>query len=166
MGRALKGLPLTALASGILAPMRTTALPVLLAVLTACPPPPLDSGTPAGPSGEIALLFPETNPDISYCPELTAYVAVSDFTLSPDIGGAAVDGEGHWHLLREVQGCQQAVIAESSASFVELVDGAALPTGNHSLTVELVDNQHQPLVPAVRFEANIRVDDSADCVGG
>lgn len=146
--------------------MRTRALPLLLAVLTACPPPPLDTGEAPADPGEIRLLFPETNPDLTYCPDLTAYVSVEDFELSDDIGGAQVEGQGHWHLLREVQGCQEAVIAESSSSFVELVGAKQLPEGSQRLVVELVDNQHQPLDPPVRYEATIAVAASADCVGG
>lgn len=145
--------------------MRPTALPLVLAVLTACPPPPLDSGAGHGPTGEIRLLFPETDPEVTYCPDLTAYVSVTDFELSPDIGGDLVAGEGHWHLLREVQGCQEAVIAESADHYAELPLGA-LPEGNHRVVVELVDNLHQPLSPPARFEANIRVEATEDCVGG
>lgn len=111
------------------------------------------------------MLFPETNPDVAYCPELTAYVAVDSLELSESIGLDAVAGEGHWHLIRAV-GCEEAVIAESSSSFIELTGGAALQPGDHTLWAELVGNDHQPFEPPVRFQANIRVEDSEDCVGG
>ncbi|MCO4745722.1 MAG: hypothetical protein KC912_13095 [Proteobacteria bacterium] len=145
--------------------MSKRALPFLAAVLTACPPPPLDSGNQTGPPAEVRLLFPETNPDVAYCPDITAYAAVDEFTLSDDIGGNPVPGEGHWHLIRAV-GCEEAVLGETSGSYIELTGGAALAPGNHTLWAELVGNDHQPLDPPVRFEASIRVEDSEDCVGG
>lgn len=146
--------------------MRTLALTWVVATLTACPPPPLDTSGETPDPGVIRMLFPETNPGLTYCPDLTVYISVDDFELSEDIGGERIPGEGHWHLLREVQGCQEAVIAESSRSFVELVGAKQLPEGDHRLIVELVDNQHQPMEPPVRYEARVRVAADGDCVGG
>jgi hypothetical protein len=69
---------------------------------------------------------------------IEATVDVTDFVLDPGaVGGASVAGEGHYHLL--VDGGYVDYDADSYAVFADLTEGS------HALTVELVDNEHDPI---------------------
>ena len=73
-----------------------------------------------------------------------------NFVLNPDIGGANVDGEGHWAVVLD-----GAAIAESATGTASL---SGLPLGDQVLRVELRNNDRTPLEPPVYDEIQVTVE--------
>jgi len=74
---------------------------------------------------------------------------VENFTLSEDVGGANVAGEGHLHLF--LDGAYYQISTDGQF----LVSG--LPSGEHTLTVGMVNNDHTDVNPMVYDWATITV---------
>ena len=133
----------------------------LLLALGCAPPPVGVDAAVAEPS--IEILFPESDPDITYCPVFTVVVDVDNLEYSTEdrLGGDHVEGQGHWHLY---------VNGEYIA--YELKDWSTTPAleeGLNQLSVDLAQNDHQPYevngdVPT--YIAEITVGDVEGCVGG
>ena len=89
-------------------------------------------------------------------------VDVDGFTLDEDaIGAPNVAGSGHYHV--EVGAIDGILEADSAAEITRITD---LVTGSQSvgglpITVELVNNDHTPLVPAVKDVTAISIPSSA-----
>ncbi|MGA1872051.1 MAG: hypothetical protein ACMUHY_00130 [Thermoplasmatota archaeon] len=97
----------------------------------------------------ISILHPAEGQTI-YGDRMDLNLSVSDFTLNGSaIGGANVEGEGHWHLF--INGQLQGPYA------VEDLELTGLPEGEHLIEVELVNNDHSTLDPQVRASVNIKV---------
>jgi hypothetical protein len=75
---------------------------------------------------------------------------IDDFTLSPDIGGADVFGEGHFRVL--VDG-----VVRDWESDPLLAMAGGIPEGVHTVAVELVTNDGRPLDPPVLDEVRVEV---------
>ena len=75
---------------------------------------------------------------------------VSDFTMSGDVGGAAVIGEGHFHVF--VDGAYYNYGTDPSRFIV-----TGLTPGPHTITAELVHSDHASLSPAIRSTINVNV---------
>jgi hypothetical protein len=104
-------------------------------------------GESDGPS--ITLLTPSDGDSVSG--PVDVEVEVEGLTLNPDaIGGTNVEGEGHWHLL--VDGELAMPVGEESASLEDLTPG------EHTITVELHNNDHSPVTPRVADEATVTVE--------
>ena len=80
----------------------------------------------------ISILHPAEGQTI-YGDRMDLNLSVSDFSLNGSaIGGANVEGEGHWHLF--INGQLQGPYA------VEDLELTGLPEGEHLIEVELVNN--------------------------
>ncbi len=77
-------------------------------------------------------------------------IAIEDFALSPDMGGADVFGEGHFRV--KVDGDLR---DWGSDPLTAMATG--LPEGGHTIAVELVDNEGRPLDPPVVAEIDVTV---------
>lgn len=144
------------------APMSPRSRPRLvapLALLVACAPPPLVGGD--DPSVEI--LFPVSDESLVFCPEMIVVVAIEGYALDPDsVGGAPVEGSGHWHLLDS-----NAHLGTSTDEYFALEGKLALTAGRHFFTAELVTNDHQSLdIPIVSDLVEFNVDEVEGCLGG
>ncbi|MGA1822409.1 MAG: hypothetical protein ACMUIG_07775 [Thermoplasmatota archaeon] len=85
-----------------------------------------------------------------YGDRLLLELSVGDFTLNASaMGGANVPGEGHWHL--SINGNPQGMYA------VEMIELTNLPEGDHTFAVELVNNDHTSLNPAVTDSIDITI---------
>jgi len=105
-----------------------------------------DDGGSVSPS--IALILSASS--IEDGSSVVASWTVSGFTLdAAAMGGAAVSGRGHVHVL--VDGTLVEMTAGTSLS----LDG--LSTGTHTVRVELRNNDHTALSPAVFDEASLDV---------
>ncbi|MDP2310134.1 MAG: hypothetical protein Q8P18_29220 [Pseudomonadota bacterium] len=69
-------------------------------------------------------------------------LSISDFTMSSDVGGAPVIGEGHYHVL--IDGAYFDYGTDPTRALATQLDA-----GSHSLAVELVNSDHTSLSPAV-----------------
>ena len=73
-----------------------------------------------------------------------------NFTFAPgSVGGAAVPGEGHWHIYVD-----DLYVDYSATGTVDLV---GVSPGNHILRAELVNNDHSVLSPRVYDELSVEV---------
>ncbi len=79
---------------------------------------------------------------------------IGDFTVNPTVGGAAVDGEGHYHL--SVDGVYFDYGTDPTSAWV-----TRLTPGDHEIKVELVGNDHLP----IGVETSVPVTVSADAIG-
>lgn len=139
-------------------PGRAALLAATLGASSACAPPMLDDAI------SVEILFPISSQEVAYCPTLPVVVSAQGFDLSEEgIDQDPVEGQGHWHL--EVNG---EYLGNSGTSTFYLGPELALESGrSHALVAKLRTNDHQPLDPDVSStEVEIRVEDSATCVGG
>ena len=79
----------------------------------------------------------------------TATVAIENFTLSGNVGGAAAPGEGHWHLFLDDSYVNYSTSNDLSVSGVGL--------GQHVLRAELYNNDHTELTQRVYDEVRFNV---------
>lgn len=94
---------------------------------------------------------------------VTVSIHVDDFTLVSKLGEANVSGEGHIHYFMDV------AVPTTPGKPALTAAGTYYPTANtsytwtnvttgmHNLTVELVNNDHTPLVPAKYAMINVTV---------
>jgi hypothetical protein len=105
--------------------------------------------TAVGASASITITAPAQGATI-FGNSTTVTVTVANFALSPaHVGTAPVEGEGHWHVL--VDGVYQGFSATTSA----VVTG--LTVGDHTLRVELHNNDHSALAVDVFAVVTIHV---------
>jgi len=77
-------------------------------------------------------------------------VSAENFTLDPDgLGTDPVDGEGHYHVL--VDGLYNTASGESSATLF------GVPPGEHTVRVQLAENNHEDYEPLVFDEVTVTV---------
>lgn len=136
---------------------------LLLGLLVACAPPPLDTAAPAeDQTPTIEILFPD--PALRpYCDAFMVVVNIDHLVLNDGFYEEElplVDGEGHWHLI--LPNSQVSALGVPYGS----VDGDFTP-GTYSFTAQLVDNNHAPLVDAAVDVVEIFIDgDDPACIGG
>lgn len=114
----------------------------------------VEGGDPAPDTGEfLGIPLMRINPRNGTVVESDSQdvrVILHDFTLDADnIDGANVDGEGHWDLVLN----DELVESVSTPSFT-LTD---LPTGQHTITAALRNNDGTPLDPSVQVSTTIQV---------
>lgn len=95
--------------------------------------------------------------------DITISIQVDDFALENKLGAANVDGQGHIHYFMDV------AVPTTPGKPAITEAGTYYPTantsytwtnvmpGNHNFTVELVNNNHTPLVPAKYAMINVTV---------
>jgi hypothetical protein len=114
---------------------------LLLAAVPACLP-----AQPDGPT--IRIVRPAAG--VLNSSSAVVEVALTEYSLNPDaVGGAHVEGEGHWHLYLDGD------YLWASAS--ETTSVTALGVGSHTLRAELVQNDHGVLEPPAEAEVEIEV---------
>ena len=96
---------------------------------------------------------------VSTLPTLTATAVASGTTVTVSFtvrnfqlaapGGSVVAGRGHIHAWLDGQNLQ--MVWAPKATFT------AVAPGTHTVTAELVDDQHQPITPAVQASATVTV---------
>jgi len=136
---------------------------VTVGLLWGCAPPALDPSDTGAAQPSIEIRFPSSSETLHYCSTMIVVVDVLGFQLEPDaLGDDAEAGHGHWHLL------DGGVYVDSTGDPWTAVQGdLALADGRHFLTAELVNNDHQPLEPAVTSNlVEFDVVEEVDCVGG
>ena len=115
----------------------------------------------AGPGAEIT-----TPADGSTVPagDVQVSVSVSGFEIVNRLGEPAVEGEGHVHFYLDVSEIpttpgQPAVTAEGTyhAEATTSYSWPDVQPGEHTLAVQLVNNDHTPLDPPVTAEVTVTV---------
>jgi len=118
-------------------------------------------------------MSPQNGADVS-AKSVTVTISVTNFNIVDKQGQAAVAGEGHVHYYLDVQppttpgqpavppsGSIWATVAATSYTFTNLA------LGQHTIYVELVNNDHTPLVPPVTASVQINaVDTTSGGTGG
>jgi plastocyanin len=114
----------------------------------------------AGPS--VTITSPADDSSVPG-PDVTVSVNVSRFNLVDKLGQPSVPGEGHLHYFLDVAPPttpgQIAVTAPGTyvATTATSNTWTGLSAGQHMLSVELVNNDHTPLVPAVTATVYVNV---------
>lgn len=102
---------------------------------------------------EIGFSSPENNAEI-LSSSIWVDVGVNNFTLSPDaIGGAPVDGQGHYHFY--VDGL---AVGEAAAERFLVTD---LEPGLHDVSARLFGNDHQPVAGASPAVVTVSIPEEA-----
>jgi hypothetical protein len=132
---------------------------------------PIEGATPATIAFTVLAPAPTLSATVSPDPAtagdtITIDVTVTSFTLDHAAAGSpAVPGEGHYHIhiddpdpsaYQQFSGMDPStwmVVAAGPPSAGEL----AIPTGNHMIILFLVENDHSPVEPAVRFDIPITI---------
>ena len=105
----------------------------------------------------VAITSPASGTTLDGCSAELA-LTFSDFAISQDVGGAAVVGEGHWHIL--VDGVYQDYGTDTSRAIA-----TNLSAGTHDVTVELVSSDHTSLTPnPVTSTVSVTVPSDASCI--
>jgi outer membrane protein assembly factor BamB len=129
---------------------------------------------PGGPSSVIGFKLGSTSPGVAIASpvagsalpvgDITVSAIVTNFNIMDKQGQAAISGEGHLHFYLDVDapttqgqpaipsGGIWAHVAASSYTFTNV------PAGTHTISVELVNNDHTPLNPAVVQKIIVTVD--------
>ena len=97
--------------------------------------------------------------------DVTVEVDVSDFDVVDKLGEPPVEGEGHVHFYLDVTEVpttpgQPAVTAEGTyhATATTSHTWEDVPAGTHTFAVQLVNNDHTPLIPPVLAEVTVTVE--------
>jgi len=116
-----------------------------LGILTWVP----DAASANGPS--VSILNPVEG-QINYRTSLDVTIGIENFILNAtSMGGPNVPGEGHYHLY--INGNMAGMYAAMNVTL------PGLPSGDHQLKVELVNNDHSPLDPPVMALRNFTISD-------
>lgn len=111
------------------------------------------SSTSSGMSGPPTVSF-EVNPSSMKAGDtVEATITVTNFTLVPP-QATNVDGEGHYHIYLD-QKTQYEVAGQTPTIMVKIPAGTT--PGMHTLKINLSDNKHKPLTPAVEDVIDITV---------
>jgi plastocyanin len=114
----------------------------------------------------VTIVSPEMNASVA-AGNVTIEVNVTNFTLVEPTGQPNVPGEGHLHYYLDA-----VVPTNASAPAIPETGGYVISTnlshvwenvtpGEHNLSVQLVNNDHTPLIPLVFETVNITVDGNA-----
>lgn len=95
-----------------------------------------------GDEAEVSIVDPLDGDIVE--PSFDLAVEVEDFTLSSDIEGENVEGEGHYHIWVDGE-----YVAQSAEDTVTLED---LEEGDRELVISLQNNDHTDLEPAVESD--------------
>jgi hypothetical protein len=96
----------------------------------------------------VTILNPAED-QVIYGDYLDLNLSFTDFKLNGNFGGPNVPGEGHWHLF--IDDVMKGMYADEGIRITGLLEG------DHEIAVELVNNDHTPLDPAVEVSVNITV---------
>ena len=135
-----------------------TLVSVLL-VLGACVYAPASPATTAAPA--VSIVLPSDGTSLP-AGDLNVTVSVNNFRVVDKQGQANVPGEGHIHYFLDVAAPTTAGVPAVPASGTWVHVATLTNTfsnvgpGTHSISVELVNNDHTPLIPPV--VANITID--------
>ena len=123
-------------------------------------------GIGAGGMASIKIIMPKDGAQIA-AGNVTVEVNVTDFNLVNKFGKANVAGEGHIHYFRDVS------IPTTPGKPALTAPGTYVPIynksfvwqnvtpGMHNFSVELVNNDHTPLIPLVTDEVKVNVSGSS-----
>jgi len=98
--------------------------------------------------------------------DITVRADVNNFRVADKQGQTNVTGEGHLHFYMDVSPIpsaagQPAIPASTGAVWAHVSDTsntfANVPPGTHTFTVQLVNNDHTPVVPAVTDMVTVTV---------
>ena len=114
----------------------------------------------------VTIVSPEMNASVA-AGNVTVEVNVTNFTLVEPTGQANAPGEGHLHYYLDA-----VVPTNASAPAIPETGGYVVSTnlshvwenvtpGEHNLSVQLVNNDHTPLIPLVFETVNVTVDGNA-----
>jgi outer membrane protein assembly factor BamB len=126
---------------------------------------PAPTPTQAAPAATSQPTIKITSPVVPVLPgDVTVTVAVANFNLVNKLGLANAPGEGHIHYFMDVTDIPTAdgkpaiptngvwsPSPETSYTFTNV------PEGVHTIAVELVNNDHTPLEPAVMYVSSVEV---------
>lgn len=117
-------------------------------------------GSPLKPT--VAITSPAQGASVQG-PNVTISVAVSGFNIVNALGGTNVAGEGHIHYFKDVLPPTTPGVPAVTAvgTYVATINTTwtwtTVPVGTHMFSVELVNNDHTPLVPYVVAFVNVTV---------
>ena len=120
---------------------------------------------PTSKTPQITITQPQNGATIP-SGDITITVNVKNFTLVNQLGGPSVSGQGHIHYFMDVSPPttpgQPAVTAAGTyaATINTSYTWQNVPAGSHTFSVELVNNDHTPLNPAVVSTITVTVQNS------
>jgi Domain of unknown function (DUF4399)/Family of unknown function (DUF6130) len=103
---------------------------------------------PAGGAPSVVILSPKTGATVG--PDFDVSFAVFNFAMVQPYGQSDAPNEGHIHVL--VDGNYNQLVAS-----VETVHLTGLSGGSHTITLQLVNNDHTPISPAVSASISVTV---------
>ncbi len=114
----------------------------------------------------ITIVSPPDNANVTG-PNVTISVQVANFQLVANYGGTNVPGQGHIHYFMDVQAPTTPGVpaVPTTGRWINTIATSYTWTnvtpGRHNFSVELVNNDHTPLVPPVVMEINLTVTSAA-----
>ncbi len=106
---------------------------------------------PAGGAPSVVILSPKNAASVG--PDVDVSFAVFNFALVQPYGQKDAPNEGHIHVL--LDGAYDQLVAS-----VETVHLSGLSAGSHTITLQLVNNDHTPISPAVSAAITVTVSSS------
>jgi Family of unknown function (DUF6130) len=103
---------------------------------------------PAGGTPSVVILSPKSGTTVG--PDFDVSFAVFNFAMVQPYGQNDAPNEGHIHVL--VDGAYNQLVAS-----VETVHLSGLSGGSHTITLQLVNNDHSPISPAVSAATTVTV---------
>jgi hypothetical protein len=112
---------------------------------TTTTPPPTSTSTP-----KVTIVTPADG-TITVAGDIAISVQVTDFIIVNKYGMANVSGEGHLHYFRDVDAPTDAQQAAVIMQYVDQLNTSytwlGVPAGIHTFSVQLVNNDHTPVIP-------------------
>lgn len=109
-----------------------------------------------GTAPSIEILEPDGVDDLDADVDLTLSVEILNFELNPNFPDAPVDGQGHWHWF--IDDVYQAGVDTTS------ITADPLEAGCHVLKVDLRQNNHKPVDPAVDHQVSVYSSDGGPTI--
>ena len=113
-------------------------------------PPDNNPPLPSTSTPKLTIVSPADG-TVAVAGAITISVQVTDFSIVNKYGMANVSGEGHLHYFRDVDPPADAQQATVVTQYVDQLNTSytwlGIPAGIHTFSVQLVNNDHTPVIP-------------------